>query len=848
MANRAESIFLMDRSLELASGTGVYEWNAAEDRLVWSPGLLRIYGLTEAPECEAGFTSLVHPDDRVRVEADTAGFLGSSADTYSHEFRIVRPDGTVRFVLDRGVIERDGEGRVRTIRGMNVDVSEFRQVQERVNAATDIAAEQFAELEALYAEAPLGLAMLDRELRFVRINRALAEINGYSVEEHLGRRVWDLLPDLRQSAEATLRSVLDTGSPVRNVVISGETSARPGQMREWREHFFPVRGAGGAVQGIGIICEEITDSVAMERSRAEIEARLAAALKAGNLGVHEFDPRSGAIIWDSTTRQIWGVSAEEQVTYDMFVAGLHPDDLADVQAAIAAALDCEGPGRYDAVYRVIDRQSRDMRWVRADGAATFEGRTATRLVGTVKDITGERRVEAALRESEARFRNMADDAPVMVWVTEADGSCTYLNNYWYEFTGQTAEDALGFGWLAAVHPDDAVRSERVFREAIERNEAFRINYRLRRADGVYRWAVDSARPRIGDGGEFLGFTGSVIDVQDLKDAELKLLAARDTFQQLVDRSPFGIYAVDSDFRLAQVSDGAQKVFENVRPLIGRDFAEVLRSIWPEPFASDAIARFRHTLATGEPYHAPGTVERRADIGATEAYDWKLERITMPDGRPGVVCHFYDLSERQAFEDKIQYLMREMNHRAKNLLALVDAVARQTASVGRDGFLERFSERLGAMAASQELLVRTEWDGADLAALVEAQLLPFKDLIGQRILLDGPAIQISSAPAQALGMALHELATNAAKYGALSDDTGRVEISWRIDEQDGSLFSMSWNEKDGPRVKMPTRSGFGERVAKRMVEAALSGEVVLDYAENGFCWSLRCPFSQVGGTV
>ncbi|NJM75478.1 MAG: PAS domain S-box protein, partial [Acaryochloridaceae cyanobacterium RU_4_10] len=132
-------------------------------------------------------------------------------------------------------------------------------------------------------------------------------------------------------------------------------------------------------------------------------------------------------------------------------------------------------------------------------------------------------------------------------------------------------------------------------------------------------------------------------------AETALRASHDTFHHLVEHSPFGIYVVDADFCLAQVSVGAQKVFENVHPLIGRDFAEVLRVVWPEPFASEVIALFRQTLKTGEPYHAPSTVERRYDIGTVESYDWKLERIALPDGRFGVVCHFYDLSERQRYE-------------------------------------------------------------------------------------------------------------------------------------------------------------------------------------------------------
>jgi PAS domain S-box-containing protein len=114
-----------------------------------------------------------------------------------------------------------------------------------------------------------------------------------------------------------------------------------------------------------------------------------------------------------------------------------------------------------------------------------------------------------------------------------------------------------------------------------------------------------------------------------------------------------VYVVNSDFLLVQVSAGAQKVFETIRPLIGRDFADIVRKIWPEPFATEAINRFRHTLDTGEPYAAPRVMERRQDIGEIESYDWRIERLMLPDGRFGVVCHFYDLSERLRYETALR---------------------------------------------------------------------------------------------------------------------------------------------------------------------------------------------------
>jgi PAS domain S-box-containing protein len=134
--------------------------------------------------------------------------------------------------------------------------------------------------------------------------------------------------------------------------------------------------------------------------------------------------------------------------------------------------------------------------------------------------------ERALRESEARFRNMADNAPVMIWVTRPDGACTYLSQSWYEFTGQTPETGLGLGWLGATHPDDREAAERVFLAASEKHEPFQLEYRLRRRDSEYRWAIDSASPRLGAQGEFLGYIGSVIDIHERKRAELaeRLLA------------------------------------------------------------------------------------------------------------------------------------------------------------------------------------------------------------------------------------------------------------------------------------------------------------------------------------
>ena len=182
-------------------------------------------------------------------------------------------------------------------------------------------------------------------------------------------------------------------------------------------------------------------------------------------------------------------------------------------------------------------------------------------------------------------------------------------------------------------------------------------------------------------------------------------------------------------------------------------------------------------------------------------------------------------------------MREINHRAKNMLSVVHAIARQTAIKDPLDFIERFSERIQALSANQDLLVRNEWNGVEIEDLVRAQLAHFADLIGSRIAVHGPKLRLKAASAQAIGLVLHELATNAGKYGALSTDKGRVNVCWGIE---GNSFSMRWIESDGPPVSAPERRGFGSMVVEAMAEHSVDGSVDLDYAPSGLTWRLTCP--------
>ncbi len=182
---------------------------------------------------------------------------------------------------------------------------------------------------------------------------------------------------------------------------------------------------------------------------------------------------------------------------------------------------------------------------------------------------------------------------------------------------------------------------------------------------------------------------------------------------------------------------------------------------------------------------------------------------------------------------------------KNLFSVVQAIVRQTARTEtREEFVELFSERIRGLAASQDLLVGNTWKGVAVLDLIRSQLAHFKDALGSRVRLTGPAVELNASAAQTIGMAVHELATNASKYGALSNETGYILLDWSLTGEGGAVFSIGWTERDGPPVASPSSKGFGQTVLVRMAEDALDAEVRLDYDPAGLQWRLQCAAKSV----
>jgi two-component sensor histidine kinase len=202
----------------------------------------------------------------------------------------------------------------------------------------------------------------------------------------------------------------------------------------------------------------------------------------------------------------------------------------------------------------------------------------------------------------------------------------------------------------------------------------------------------------------------------------------------------------------------------------------------------------------------------------------------------------DVTERKRREQHVNVLLRELVHRSKNLLAVVQAMARQTAagSPSLEDFQRKFAARLQALAMAHDLLVSQEWRGASMPELVRAQMAYCLDMDCVDTRIAGPHVMLKPEAAQNLGLALHELVVNALTHGALSQPGGRIELDWRVEDD---RFFVEWREFGGPPVDGPPCEGFGHKVIKRLVAQALGGEATIGFPPDGFQWTLAVPAAQ-----
>jgi PAS domain S-box-containing protein len=443
-------------------------------------------------------------------------------------------------------------------------------------------------------------------------------------------------------------------------------------------------------------------------------------------------------------------------------------------------------------------------------------------------------VEAATNRFRGEMLAQVSDAVVAV---DGEGRIIYLNAaaellYGFDVSralGRTLSEIYQPRWLhAGDEADEAV--------ALRERGAWRGEKVHVRQDGR-EISVDLGVTVLRDlDGQPTGSLAVIRDVTERRQHEDRVLVSEIRYRRLFETAHDGVLLLDPGTR--KIIDAnpfmTQMLGYPHDQLVGKELFEI-GLLKDETASQEMVRKLRRTNQVRyENLPLESQDGRHQDVEVVaNLYD--------ENGRRVIQCNIRDITERKRSEEHVKLLMAEVNHRAKNLLAVVQAVAYQTAKHGNPAtFVARLSDRIAGLAAGQDLLVKNQWQGVDLSDLVEAQLAHFKDLIGTRVLLDGRPARLTAEAAQGIGMALHELATNSAKYGALSNGTGRVNIVWHVTADTKPEFSMSWQEDGGPKVTVPTRKGFGQIVIGRMAEAAVQGVAEITFQERGVSWNLSAP--------
>jgi PAS domain S-box-containing protein len=404
-----------------------------------------------------------------------------------------------------------------------------------------------------------------------------------------------------------------------------------------------------------LIVTQIIARVISKRREAlrQSEERLRLAFKATNDAIWDIDLKSGSVSWNETYSTLYGRPAETSDSWQWWIDRIHPEDRERTVAGLRGAISSAGSS-WTCEYRF---QRVDGEWAYIYDRAFITRDTsgnARRVIGAMQDLTERKQAEAAferhkdeLRESEERFRNVADTAPLMIWTTGPDMGCTFVNKSWLAFAGGTLEQVLGNGWTANVHPDDLERRLATYQAAVDERRPVQLEYRKRRADGEYRWVLGSGVPRLGPDGRFMGYVGTLVDITDLKRSRDEDIARQKL--ESVGRLAAGIahdfnnllggVLAQADLALAELSADAnpREELNNIRSVALRG-AGIVRQLMiyagqesatPEPVdISCLIDDMRELLKVVVSKHALLTTELGDELPAVLANPAQLRQVVM----------------------------------------------------------------------------------------------------------------------------------------------------------------------------------------------------------------------------
>lgn len=470
------------------------------------------------------------------------------------------------------------------------------------------------------------------------------------------------------------------------------------------------------------------------------------------------------------------------------------------------------------------------------------------VIATAVDMTDERRLEGELLRSQdemrvrlAELESLYKTAPLGLGMLDRNFKFVRSNDALSLIDGIVVADHVGRS-VFEILPGLRGRGERLMQQVLETGIAVKEEeFHDEKSDRVWNKLFYPMRDA---SGATIGLGIMCTEITERKRSEERIAQAHASLRRTLDllflalrTAGVSVFAQDVERRFSWL--GGDLFGVRTGDIIGARDEDVLPAQLVEP----SILAKQRVLETGEPVHVdlPYTIDGQIVWCNLRIEAWRDEAGEII----GLLGAISDISERKGTEEHIRTLMNELAHRSKNLLTVIQIMARRSATPDQSSvdFVESFVDRLKGIAQSQDLLSRDDWRGISMSELVGSQLHHLDDTIGARISVHGPNLVLTPVAAQNLGMALHELATNAVKYGALSNAQGTVSIGWDLidDGAETRRLSLSWQEQGGPPVVAPTRRGFGRFVIETIAARALGGEVSLTFSADG----VRCHIDAAG---
>lgn len=531
------------------------------------------------------------------------------------------------------------------------------------------------ETRAILNAIPQPVIIKDEHSRFRFLNDAACTLVGRARDDLLGRSDHDILPPAEADRiRAVDEHVLSSGQGLSfEETITVADSTRRTLLTQ--KHHAEFKRGGANEKLIVATIQDVT-----ERRRTEEELRNSEEHYRSLVDLHPQVPwtadGSGSVLevgprW----REITGYEPADALGSGWRKA-IHPEDLGNVQRQWSISL--ASGATLDVEFRLATVGG-GYRWYRNRAAPYISpAGTIVRWYGTLEDIDDRRRALEAARESEARFRAIADDAPVMIWVTDESGACVYHSRLWLETTGQTAERARGIGWINAIHPEDREEAEVSFEQAARLRTPVRTEYRLRRSDGSYAWVIDVGQPRFASEGDFLGYVGSVLDITDRRQAEL----AREESEALI-RSVFE--STPDCIRLLDLNGQPLLVNRAGRQLFGIDESAKLEDVrWQDLVSESDIARaesFHAAVREGRTVRVETPIHDRS--GATRYMDVIAAPVFGSSGAPiRMLAIWRDVTEARKARDEAEVARLEAERLAERLSGVLESTMDSVLVVDR----------------------------------------------------------------------------------------------------------------------------------------------------------------------